>query len=184
MTDDDQLRRAMHTAISAGLDQTNFVGLPFPKEPDMSNLQAAVIYVQLERWRQFVAKRKEVTRFYISELESLGFEFPTPANRGATPDTTSALVPDDISRDKLVKYLQIRNIGSKPINNEMVKRKDLHRCGSLPIAKKLDARGLVLPFNPTKDGWTPDAAVDAIRRFVSTERLSRSGSYRKREIYP
>lgn len=113
----------------------------------MSNLSAAVGLGQYELLNKKVARRREIFRSYSQRLSDLTFMQDGPWSKGNRWLTT-ALLPDDITPQKVIDALQRENIESRHIWKPMHLQpifNDAHISGGGAVSSRIFTRGICLP---------------------------------------
>jgi perosamine synthetase len=129
----------------------------------MTDIQAAIGIAQVERLDAILAARANVAQLYRERLGEMGAKAPgmgqddgllVPcANRGDEVRSWFVFcvqLPADADRDRVIDLLDKRGIQSKgylPCIHTMAPFEDLgHKQGEFPVAERVAARSLALPF--------------------------------------
>lgn len=119
----------------------------------MSNLQAAVGLAQLERWDEFVCKKREIGYFYnqhFSELSQLQLPIAKTNYAENIYWVYGIILKERLSAAKMMSDLHQEGIGCRaffyPIHRQPVfLKKGLFKQESYPCAEMLAQRGLYIP---------------------------------------
>lgn len=116
----------------------------------MTNIEAAIGLAQLEKIKEFLAKKREIARLYNLSLRNLeGISLPPSGNKQikSTYWMYSILVNKEvkISRDELIKELRKKNIDSRPFFIPLHRLPPYKTMEKFPVADNLGKRGLSLP---------------------------------------
>ena len=116
----------------------------------MTEIQAAIGRVQLEKFPQILKRRREIASQYIRELgECRAISLPAN-NQEHTWQTFMVVLDDNKDRDSVIDRLAKRGIGCGPgsVAAHCIKvyQKSLgYKAEDLPVSAKLDLYGLALP---------------------------------------
>ena len=121
----------------------------------MTNLQAAIGLAQLERFDEFVTKKRKVGKYYTEMLKGLG-SIQLPLERTSYADNIywvyGIILKDDLSlnAEDMMAYLKEKKIGTRPFFFPMHEQPVFHKMGlfkneSYPFAERLARLGLYLP---------------------------------------
>jgi perosamine synthetase len=123
----------------------------------MTNLQAAVGLAQLERVNQFVAAREQIARHYtnlLANLPGLTFFLEPDWGRSVCWLFSFLVKPESgLSRDRLIEYLKLHEIESKPFFQVLPNLPVYHENQCYPVAEHLSRCGISLP---TSTNLQPD----------------------------
>jgi perosamine synthetase len=135
----------------------------------MTDLQAAVGLVQLEKLDGFVEERRRWAAWYAQELEAVSWLAPpsVPPGYGHGWQSFVTVVGDDAPamRDTLMTTLQERGVSTRP-GTHAVTELGAYRPwnGRFPVAARLQARTMAIPLHNrmTEDDF--QYVVDELRR--------------------
>jgi dTDP-4-amino-4,6-dideoxygalactose transaminase len=117
----------------------------------MTEIQAAIGRVQLEKFSEILKKRREIASQYLSELTGCP-AIALPANDPEHTWQTFMVVLDErLKREKVIDKLAEKGIGTGPgsVAGHCVKvyrEKFGYKSSDLPISNWLDSNGLALPL--------------------------------------
>jgi perosamine synthetase len=141
----------------------------------LSDVAAAIGVAQLERVDSLLAQRSRVAALYADRLSGIeGFELPCP-DRGKARRSWFVYVvqlPDDADRDGVIRALGERGIASKAylpcIHLQPFYRERFgFRGGEFPVAERVAARSLALPFFTQMTEAQVDRVCEALRELVA-----------------
>lgn len=159
VTDDVALARALAQQRSRRLEDrfSVVVTATLPLEAGVDDLTAALGLVQLQRFEEILARRKEVEHWYAEQLQSFeGIKDPYVAPSAATVHWFLYMVHlgtrfDRGSRDAIVEDLLTEEIHGaaycQPLHLQRFYLDRGYRKGACPIAEKNGERAIVLPFH-------------------------------------
>lgn len=138
----------------------------------LSDIHAAIGLVQMKHVQEFVAERNELAKAYTMELKEVSWLKPQYVEKGNLCSYYAYLVKlteeAPVSRDKLVKELAERGIGTSVIYHPAHLQPFYvklfgHKNGELPVAEELGEKGLALPMNNGMKVQDVTNVVDAIK---------------------
>jgi perosamine synthetase len=141
----------------------------------LSDVAAAIGVAQLERVDSLLAQRSRVAALYADRLSGIeDFELPCP-DRGKDRRSWFVYVvqlPDDADRDGVIRALGERGIASKAylpcIHLQPFYRERFgFRGGEFPVAERVAARSLALPFFTQMTEAQVDRVCEALRELVA-----------------
>jgi perosamine synthetase len=141
----------------------------------LSDVAAAIGVAQLERIEALLADRRRVAALYAERLEEIeGLDLPSPDTGLARRSWFVYVVqlPDGIDRDGVIKALGERGIASKAylpcIHLQPLYRERFgYRGGEFPVAERVSARSLALPFFTQMTESHVDRVCEALRDLVA-----------------
>lgn len=168
---DADLRTRCRQLRNQGLDPVS--GTRHPSRAGLSarlsELQAAVGRVQVERMSESLAERARIAARYLERLDGLaGLELPAPAADGDTISwfTFPLRVADQASRDRIRSTLAERGVETG-IYFEPAHRFPPYAAAGLrhplPVTEAIGSRGLALPLYPGLAEGDQDRVCDALR---------------------
>jgi perosamine synthetase len=131
----------------------------------MTDLQAAIGEVQLERMAEFTARRIANAEFLTARLTNVVAPRPLPGRRHVYHQYTVRVRSD---RDAAARVLADEGIGTgihypRPIHRQPLYM-DLGYTDSLPVAEQASHEVLSLPVHPALDAWDLERIVRAVSR--------------------
>jgi len=138
----------------------------------MSNINAAIGLVQMDRIEELRAARNRISRRYDSELAGLGSISTIPFDySGNCPFMYIVLVDGD--RQELMDHLRDRGVGSGihyiPAHTFSLYRSE---APSLPVTEELYRRILTLPLYPDMTGEEQTVVIEALRDWDGSSKPS------------
>jgi len=154
VTNDDELAKRCRVWRNQGQDlvdaKRDFVaaGLNYR----MTEIQAAIGSVQLAKFPEIVAKRRELATHYFGQLEGQSRVALPQARQEHTWQTLMVVLDDSLDRGRIVDRLAAEGIevgpGSFAGHCATVYREQFgYRPGDLPCSARLDRSGLALPLH-------------------------------------
>jgi perosamine synthetase len=144
----------------------------------LSDVAAAIGVAQLERLEALLAERERLAARYGERLAGVeGLDVPAPG-RGAERRSWFVYVvqlPEDVDRDAVIGSLAERGVASKaylPCIHLMPYFRERYgfRGGEFPIAERVSARSLALPFFTGMSEEQMDRVCDALLGLLSGRR--------------
>lgn len=136
----------------------------------LTDLQAAIGIVQLERLDEMLAHRRALANRYTAGLANLRGLMPPTTPQGCEPNFQTYLVritgpgPVGEARDKLLNQLLAQGIVTRPgLMASHIQPPYVATAPSLPITEALAAETLALPLYHELDETTQDRVITAIR---------------------
>jgi dTDP-4-amino-4,6-dideoxygalactose transaminase len=136
----------------------------------MTEIQAAIGRVQLEKFPEILATRRRLVAGYLARLSDLrGARLPT-ADREHTWQTFMVVLDDDQDRDDVVKRLSARGIGAGAGSvaghaAKVYRQRYGYTDSDLPVSLRLDRQGLALPLHASMT----DAEIDLCTQALAAE---------------
>ena len=140
----------------------------------LSDVAAAIGVAQLERVDTLLAERSRVSALYAERLSSVeGLELPCP-DRGQARRSWFVYVvqlPPEVDRDGVIRALDERGIASKAylpcIHLQRFYRERFgFRGGEFPVAERVAARSIALPFFTRMTEEQVDRVCEALRALM------------------
>ena len=137
----------------------------------MTDIQAAVAFVQLQKLDQFIAERRELASYYDERLRRLRWITPPirPQDYDHALQSYVAMIDEAApkSRDDVLGYLQARGIASRPGTHSVVGLAAYReRFGTdpalFPVAKRAEAQSIALPLHNHMRRSDVERVVDAL----------------------
>ncbi len=134
----------------------------------MSDVEAAIGLVQLDRLDEILARRRALAATYLATLEGVETQALAP-DAAANYQTFGVVLPERLDRDAVVGGLHARGVQAGRLSYA------LHRIGSmpglgddagLPVASRIEDRGLALPLHPRMTDADRDAVLAAFRELL------------------
>ena len=145
LTNDEEFALFANEYRSHGRDEnglTVFAGHNFR----MTEMQAALLLSQLDRWHEMNARRHEIAQYYRTELA--GYVELPPYHKRHSLHLFPIKLPSTQMRDELRIYLKEKGIGTqihyKPVHQQPLYQ---HIYADCPIADDQYARSLSLPMH-------------------------------------
>ena len=139
-----------------------------------SDILAAVLYAQLEVWRQIQHRRQCLWQRYYAGLSewarNAGVRLPVvPAECEQTHHIFYVLLPDSYTRSALIEHLKARGILSLfhyvPLHLSKMGRKFGGRAGQCPVAEWAGECLLRLPLYSSLSETDQDRVIEAVEAF-------------------
>lgn len=175
MTVSDLARHSSSQIVAESYDEVGY-------NYRMTDLQAAIGLVQLERLNEMLSRRRELARHYSQRLAQIAWLVPPfePANSRSNFQSYMARLTEDapLSRDGLMQELLDRGISTRrgimAIHREGPYRADKwnHR---LPCTNEVTDTAIILPLFYSMTDEEQDYVIDCI------EQISALGSFRETE---
>jgi len=161
---------ARHSSTKVVIESYDEVGYNYR----MTDLQAAVGIVQLQRLEEMIAKRRELAQRYSSQLASLPWlVLPTePAECQHTFQSYMVRLRDDapVSRDEFMQILLDRGISSRrgimAIHRELPYRNEKWP-GVLPVTDRVTDTAVVLPLFHAMTPDDQEYVIECIREIAA-----------------
>lgn len=137
----------------------------------MTDLAAAIGLAQLDRLEAILARRRELAAVYRERLRGVELQQPSPRAE-ANHQTFGVLLVDAARRDAVVAGLQERGVQAGRLSYA------LHRIGSmpglgddasLPVASRIEDRGLALPLHPLMTDAERDTVLSTFAEVAGVE---------------
>ena len=171
LTDDDALAERLRVLRNHGQTRPGEFVEAAPNLR-LTELQAAIGLVQLERLDEMISRRREICDAYRAALPALGLAFQQhPTGALVNEQTFGALVPEafgSVGRDRLVAAMLEQGIGAGILSYALTRIGSLAVLGqSAPIAEETVDRGFALPvYTAMTDGDVAEVLV-ALERAVN-----------------
>lgn len=148
LVDDDALAERLRVLRNHGQRAVGEFVTPGPNER-LTELQAAIGLVQLDRLDAMIARRREICAAYRDVLPGLGVAVQAhPAGATVNEQTFGALVPTGVARDAIVAAMQEQGVGAGILSYALTRIGSLVDLGqSAPIAEDHVDRGFALPVH-------------------------------------
>lgn len=155
LTDDDALAEKCKSLRNlCFLPQKRFVHHELGWNMRMTNLQAALGFAQLERWDEFVAKKRQMGKLYTEHLKNLT-DIQLPLEKTEYAENIYWVFGilsrnKNLNSDSLTKKLSEKGIGTRPFFYPMHLQPVLNQMGlfvgeKYPNAEHLHNNGLYIP---------------------------------------
>jgi perosamine synthetase len=137
----------------------------------MTDIQAAIAFVQLQKLDQFIAERRELASCYDERLRRLRWITPPvrPQDYDHALQSFVAMVDEAApkSRNDILGYLQARGIASRPGTHSVVGLAAYReRFGTdpalFPVATRVEAQSVALPLHNHMNKSDVERVVDAL----------------------
>jgi perosamine synthetase len=160
LTDDDALAQRLRVYRNHGQRAVGDFVEPGPNER-LTEMQAAIGLVQLDRLDGMIARRREIADSYREVLPNLGIAFQQhPAGARVNEQTFGAVVPVGVDRDAFVAAMQDQGIGAGILSYALTRIGSLVQLGqSAPVAEEIVDRGFALPVHT---GMSDEDVADVI----------------------
>lgn len=140
----------------------------------MTNLQAAVGVAQMERVDNFLSRRKEIGKRYISKLSMIkGLTVPASVNWAETVYWIFSLLVDEsitgIQRDELAKKLSDLGIENRPFFYPMHVQPPYKQNGNFEVSKRMSTQGISLPSGNEISDQEIDRVCHAIQSIIDEQ---------------
>ena len=142
-------------------DQHELVG----RNSRIDSIQAGFLNVVLEKWKENLAKRKALARFYLKGLSKVS-EIRLPSGIDFPDHNAHLFVIQTDRRDELKAFLGDKGIGSA-IHYPMIlpEMKPFKTVGNFSNARKLTQNGLSIPLNHMLSSLEVRKVMDGIKSF-------------------
>lgn len=149
----------------------------------MSELTAAYLTAQLEQLDAITRHRRHLFGRYASALAPLAragcFRLPTiPSSADPNGHIFFLLLPDEATRDRLLKFLQSRGIGAVfhyvPLHLSPVGESLGYRPGGFPVTEAMARRLLRLPMYHELGAEQQDEVIGAVAEFFGDGEKNRT----------
>jgi perosamine synthetase len=149
LTDDDGLAEELRILRNHGQRAVGDFARSGPNER-LTEMQAAIGLVQLDRLDGMVRRRREICDAYREALPGLGLTGQThPAGAAVNEQTFGVVVSAGMDRDAVIASLQAQGIGAGILSYALTRIGSLAPLGqSAPTAEDVVDRGLALPVYP------------------------------------
>ena len=163
LTDDDALADRLRIFRNHGQIAPGVFVEPGPNAR-LTEMQAAIGLVQLERLDGMISRRREICTAYRAALPALGIEFQQhPAGAAVNEQTFGAVVPSGVDRDTFVAAMQEQGIGAGILSYAMTRIGSLVQLEqSAPIAEDIVDRGFALPVHTAMSDEDIEAVITAL----------------------
>ena len=168
LTDDDQLAERLRIYRNHGQRAVGDFVEPGPNER-LTEMQAAIGLVQLDRLDGMIARRREIAGAYRQVLPGLGIGFQQhPTDATVNEQTFGAIVPEGTDRDAFIAAMQEQGIGAGILSYAMTRIGSLVDLGqSAPIAEEIVDRGFALPVHTAMSDEDVADVIAALERSCS-----------------
>jgi dTDP-4-amino-4,6-dideoxygalactose transaminase len=139
-----------------------------------SDLLAAFLFAQLEKAQEIQSLRHAVWQYYYQTLQPLANQgdimLPfVPGDCGHSAHLFYIIVPTQEIRDRLIRFLRAKKIGSAfhylPLHLSPMGRRFGYQEGDCPVTEEISGRLLRLPFHNRITRAEQDRVVSAISEF-------------------
>ena len=143
-----------------------------------SELVAAFLFAQLEQLDSIAARRQQIDSLYrrlLAPLAERGWlELPqVPSHCVTNYHMFYVLLPDQETRDGLMRYLKSQGIGAVfhyvPLHDSAMGHKLGYALGDLPLTERQSSRLLRLPFYYELEPEDQELTVERIERFFQSQ---------------
>lgn len=133
----------------------------------MTNMQAAIGLVQLDRHREFMQKRQEIRDRYECQLADLeNIKIPKTTRQSAY--WVMPIIAEN-NRDQLRKWLADAGIETRTFFYPMHKQAFLRQDGQYPIATHLGKHGFYLPIYPNLTLEDVDYICNRVKEYFNVQ---------------
>ena len=138
----------------------------------MDELRAAMGLVQLERLREFNARRRELTRFYRKAIaeDIPKVSVPFEPDHETAAHLMPVLLPEDVDRERIMDHLRCDGIQTSihyPPVHKFTYYQERFPGTSLPNTEQFCARELTLPLHPGLSESDVERVVKTLKRAIS-----------------
>ena len=129
-----------------------------------TDLHASLGLVQLRKVGERIRNLKEIYKKYAEGIEKINWikMIPVYVDRGEEPLYVEVLVEE---REKLMRYLESRNIQTRPIYPDLETAAHLKCSDEFPNARVFGKQGLVLPCGPDQPMENVDRSIETLWEF-------------------
>jgi len=149
-TDDEEVYNEMNRVRAHGITSEKFVFNGLGYNYRMTNIEAALLYGQIEVMEEILYKKEEIFSLYKKELEHDSIFFQKAEENVINPNWMLG-VRFDLSpekMDKLKLHLQYNDIETRPMFPPINYHFQFKNSGNFPIAQKIYESSLILPSFP------------------------------------
>ncbi len=138
----------------------------------LTDIQAAIAFVQLGKLDRFISEREELANLYDARLQEFGWlKAPErPAQHRHALQAYVAMVSHEapVGRNEILAHLQAQGIGGRPGTHSVVGLEAYRKTYGtdpidFPVATDVEARSIALPLHNHMAPSDVDRVVDAIR---------------------
>jgi dTDP-4-amino-4,6-dideoxygalactose transaminase len=140
----------------------------------MDEMRAALGIVQLSKLDKANQNRKILTEYYHERLAELPITIPFQilANKTSAYHIYPILLPDNINREELIKWMKEKGIQTSihyPSFQSFTAYKSLFKEGSVPLCEKICKKELTLPLYPTMTKAEVNFVVEALTNALNEQ---------------
>ena len=149
-TDDEEIYNEMNRVRAHGITSEKFVFDGIGYNYRMTNVQAALLYGQLEIKKEITERKQEIFDLYEKELKHELIYFPKEEEGVKNPNWMFG-VRFDLSKEKIDQlqlHLHYNDIETRPMFPPMNYHKHMVHMGKFPVSKKLYETILIIPSYP------------------------------------
>ncbi len=168
-TDDEAIYNEMNRVRAHGITSEKFIFDGIGYNYRMTNVQAALLYGQLEIGNEICAMKREVFNWYKNELADHHLIYFAKNEEGVLNPNWMLGVRFDISKemmDKLILHLHSNDIETRPMFPPMNYHKHYKDLGPFPISQKLYESVLILPSYPELTRTEVNYICKTIKNFL------------------
>jgi len=147
-------------------DQHELVG----RNSRIDSIQAGFLNVFLDKWKENLAKRKSLARFYLKELSKVS-EIRLPSGLDQPDHNAHLFVIQTNRRDELKAFLAESGIGTA-IHYPMIlpEMEPFRTVGNFQNSRKISQEGLSLPLNPWMQEGEVREVIQKVKEFYTSKR--------------
>lgn len=149
-TDDEEIYNEMNRVRAHGITSEKFIFEGLGYNYRMTNVQAALLYGQLEMINEILGRKEEIFELYKEELKHELIYFAN-SEKGVTNPNWMLGMRFDLPKekmDKLILHLHSNDIETRPMFPPMNYHKHMAHMGEFPVSQKLYETVLILPSYP------------------------------------
>lgn len=151
-TNDEEIYSEMNRIRAHGITSRKFIfdGIGFNYR--MTNLQAAILYGQLEILEEIRSRKRGISELYKKNLKSDSIKFMVSEEGTSPANWMFGIKLEDLSEDQMMKlqlHLHFNNIETRPMFPPINYHGHFHFYGdNFPISKMLYDKVIILPSYP------------------------------------
>ncbi|MCW4021387.1 MAG: DegT/DnrJ/EryC1/StrS family aminotransferase [Candidatus Bathyarchaeota archaeon] len=134
----------------------------------MTNVQAAIGVAQLKKIDRIIGRKREIAKNYSELFRNVPSITPQPEMDWARNVywLYSILAPNKTVRDDLIRYLDSKNVETRPFFYPIHILPPYRRQVRLPVSEKLSSTGVNLPSGPQISKEEIQHVVESVKDFV------------------
>lgn len=170
-TDDDALAAKLRYIVNHGM-AVRYYHDEIGVNSRLDSIQAAILDVKLKHLDEYAEARRKAADLYDSYFSKIP-QLQVPERSGFSTHVFHqyTLVTKDIDRDKLLAYLQSKNIPCAiyypvPMHMQKAYENDRYKEGDLPVTEELSRRVISLPMHTELDEEQIAFIAGAVKEFI------------------
>jgi perosamine synthetase len=149
-TDDEEIYNRMNSVRAQGITAEKFIFNGLGYNYRMTNVQAAILYGQLEIINEIIEKKETIFNLYKSELDNDSIYFAKGENNVQNPNWMLG-IRFDLTKEKMDKlqlHLHYNDIETRPMFPPINYHSHYSFYGDFNVSKKIYETTLILPSYP------------------------------------